>query len=175
MATCDAASQWSAVGEKRSEFTRPGGRMRAPGISEAPATTITTRNARPSVTRSVTTFRTKQHLIWLLAAHLLVGLAALSTYSNQINPDGVAYITTARLYAEKQWFEAVNGLWSPMLSWLMLPLHPLPIDDLIVAHVVVLLSGLGVTAGVWTMLGRLAVFGWLRTAVTGTGILLTLG
>lgn len=45
-------------------------------------------------------------------------------YHNQfvINPDGVAYISIAEQYAAGNISAAVNAYWSPLLSWVMVPL-----------------------------------------------------
>ncbi|MFM9029033.1 MAG: hypothetical protein ACKOQ6_13740, partial [Bacteroidota bacterium] len=41
----------------------------------------------------------------------------LRTYVN--NPDSFQYIRLARYWYEGKWSEAVNGYWSPAISWLL--------------------------------------------------------
>ncbi|MBL8227464.1 MAG: hypothetical protein JNL98_03265 [Bryobacterales bacterium] len=69
----------------------------------------------------------------------------------EIGPDQISYINIADLYAKGLFSEAVNGFWSPLLSWLMVPLiaagvHPWP-----AGKVVTILSGF---LAVWSF-GRL--------------------
>lgn len=62
----------------------------------------------------------------ILVAFVGIGLAWL--YRHQINPDGVSYIVIAQDYASMHIREAVNGYWSPLLSWLLVPFLWLGID-----------------------------------------------
>lgn len=39
-----------------------------------------------------------------------------------VDNDGVAYLSVAAHYAEARWAQAVNGYWSPLLSWITAPL-----------------------------------------------------
>lgn len=57
--------------------------------------------------------------VFLIACSLLVHLSA-----NIINPDGVEYVAIAKHYASLNFEAAINGIWSPLLSWIfVIPLH----------------------------------------------------
>ncbi|MFM9052247.1 MAG: hypothetical protein ACKOKF_08015 [Bacteroidota bacterium] len=57
-------------------------------------------------------------LVFLFAALCL--WPYVDTYVN--NPDAFQYIGLARHWTEGRWTEAVNGYWSPLLSWVLAPL-----------------------------------------------------
>ncbi|NQX24418.1 hypothetical protein [Curtobacterium sp. VKM Ac-2852] len=57
----------------------------------------------------------------LLVAAVLVGVVAYRTRLEVTNIDGISYMSIAEQYAGGHWAEAVNGYWSPMVSWLMAP------------------------------------------------------
>ena len=68
--------------------------------------------------------------ILLLLAYLLPGTVMYVQLCNNINPDGVAYLTIARHYADGRWMDAVNAYWSPLLSWVLSPFCLLPWDPI---------------------------------------------
>jgi hypothetical protein len=56
----------------------------------------------------------------------LAGYAAMLVplafhFSDQINPDGVAYLRIAGYYLAGDVGKAVSGYWSPLYSWLLVP------------------------------------------------------
>jgi hypothetical protein len=57
------------------------------------------------------------YLIYLVARALL--WPSLTRF--EIGPDQISYINIASLWATGQTQEAVNGFWSPLTSWLMIP------------------------------------------------------
>ncbi len=60
--------------------------------------------------------------------------------ADYIGADFVAYVTVARR-AISQPMQAITGYWSPLFSWLMIPLLSCGIDDLIAGRLVLLTSG----------------------------------
>lgn len=53
--------------------------------------------------------------------YIVAYLCLLPYYQYQINPDAVSYIACAQHYAHGELYQAINGYWSPLLSWLLLP------------------------------------------------------
>ncbi len=49
---------------------------------------------------------------------ILVLLLIYPHYQYYVDPDGAAYLTIAKRYAEGDWEKAVNGYWSPWSCWL---------------------------------------------------------
>ena len=87
----------------------------------------------------------------LLTLYALIGLGRLPAFRYQINPDGVAYIDLARLYADGQWWTAINAYWSPMFSWLLAPFIAIGLDPLIAGKLVQLGGGAGLLVAMWLL------------------------
>ena len=70
---------------------------------------------------------------WKHAALLLLVLfaALFPLYQYIFDIDAIGYITVARHYAAGEWNHAINGYWSPLNSWLMVPLIKLGFSDLL--------------------------------------------
>ncbi|MGA7613850.1 MAG: hypothetical protein WBX15_01600, partial [Thermoanaerobaculia bacterium] len=64
-----------------------------------------------------------------------------------LNPDAMSYFRIAKYYAEGRFGLAVNGYWSPMLSWMMTPLVATDVGALTALRVAMMLSALVFTAG----------------------------
>lgn len=90
-------------------------------------------------------------LLVIVAAYLVVGAAILHGYHDQINPDGTAYLDIAKLYLSGHLKEAINGYWSPLLSWLLVPLLKLGISGLLAAKIATLACGVVALAGFWLL------------------------
>jgi len=63
--------------------------------------------------------------------YAIVYLTLLPFYQYQINPDAVSYIACAQWYAEGNIAKALNGYWSPLLSWLLVPFVKTGIEPLL--------------------------------------------
>jgi hypothetical protein len=117
------------------------------------------------------------------------GLALLPDYQYQINPDGVAYITIAKLYQSGQFGLAVNGMRSPLYSWLLVPLLMMGFKPLLAAKMLALCISL---AGFWlikrylvsldlerkyfglVLLALAAIFLWIAYAVVSPDFLIAI-
>ena len=56
-----------------------------------------------------------------LGAYAALAVAAAFHFSDQINPDGVAYLRIAGYYGSGELSRAVSAYWSPLYSWLLAP------------------------------------------------------
>jgi len=84
-------------------------------------------------------------LLWLgVIVYALLGIYLLQYYRYQINPDGISYISIAKKYLLGDFYNAVNGYWGPMISWLMVPFLSLQIEPLVAAKLQALVIG-GIT------------------------------
>ena len=81
---------------------------------------------------------------WVCGLVIYLALATIlfSGFEHQINPDGISYINIARLYLSQDFINAVNGYWSPLFSWLLIPFLYLGLSQLIAARILLLLVGL---------------------------------
>ena len=84
-------------------------------------------------------------------AYLLIVLIFYPFYRFLNGPDAISYISIARHYVRGEWPEAFNPYWSPLFSWLMVPLIGSGMPGLAAAKIVSIFSGFIV---LWS-LGRL--------------------
>src|SRR3569832_1594666 len=56
------------------------------------------------------------------ALFIVVFLAQLPLVLHDLSPDQISYLNVAALYRQGNWSEAVNGFWSPLLSWILVAL-----------------------------------------------------
>jgi len=73
--------------------------------------------------------------------YFVCGLLLLPFYRHQLNPDGIGYISVAERYLARDFNSAVNGYWSPLLSWLLVPLLAFKIDSILAAKILNLVFG----------------------------------
>lgn len=63
--------------------------------------------------------KNNSYLILILAIYLIAGIILLPHYQYVINADGFSYVTIAQKYVHGDFNNAINGLWSPLISWLL--------------------------------------------------------
>lgn len=84
-------------------------------------------------------------LIYTLSILLLVGLTFVFGPWHHIDTHG--YIQAARHYADFDFLKGVNGYWSPLYSWILVPLSFIPIEPVWHARVINFLSATVVITG----------------------------
>lgn len=108
------------------------------------------------------------HGTWLavlMATYLLVTLALLPWLAGGINPDGISYISISRHILAGDWQRAVNGYWSPLYTWLLVPLLALRLDPILAGRLLAILIGLATLPGLQILASRFALSERLRTVV----------
>ncbi len=93
----------------------------------------------------------------LLTAYIISGIFLLKFYRYQISPDGVSYIEIAQKYASGDFYNAVNGFWSPLLSWLTALFIRLGSEPLYAVKITGFLTGIFALFGLRRLLGVLKV------------------
>ena len=88
-------------------------------------------------------------LAGILTGYFLLCAAMLPWYLHRVAPDAVSYVTIARKYRAWDFQNAVNGYWSPLLSWLLAPLLCLGAPAEVTARVLEVAIGGGAIAAVW--------------------------
>jgi hypothetical protein len=89
----------------------------------------------------------RRHPFIIIVCTLFVGVGALlaaTWYQYQLNPDATSYFTIAQKYAHGDIKNAVNGYWSPMLSWLLVPFVWLGTNLIVAAKIVNVAIGAGI-------------------------------
>ncbi len=95
------------------------------------------------------------------------GILLLPAFQFQINPDGICYMDIAKQYAHGDFRNAVNGYWSPLISWMTAPLLAAGIPAQIAIKCILLGAGAVALGGFWTLLTGLGITGprrWWTTA-----------
>jgi hypothetical protein len=99
------------------------------------------------------------------ALYIAAASVLLWVYRYQINPDGISYISIAQKYAAGNWREAVNGCWSPLFSWLLVPALTAGAEPVLAAHALQVLLGLVCWPFFSVLLGRVGLRREIETAV----------
>lgn len=106
----------------------------------------------------------------LLGAYAVAALCLLPGFAQQVNPDGLSYLASARKYLAGRFGDAATAFWSPLYTWLLtLPLA-LRVPPLVAAKLVDLASGGLALAGTWRVLVALGVGRGLRIAASATAV-----
>lgn len=87
--------------------------------------------------------------------YIIAGILCFPYFMYQINPDGVCYISIAKNYAAGNFHDAINGYWSPLISWIMAPFLSMGFDALITFKVINLIIGLGCLLQLAKIIGTL--------------------
>ena len=108
-------------------------------------------------------------LVGILLGYLLLCGAMLPWFLHRVAPDAVSYLTIARKYRAWEFSDAINGYWSPLLSWLLAPLLCLGAPTDITAKCLQVVIGAGGLSVVWWLGRRLelpeAVRVWTTVAL----------
>lgn len=95
---------------------------------------------------------------WYIYTSLLIvvciGAAIAYLFRNQINPDGVSYFQIAKYYASFDISKAVNGYWSPLLSWLLVPFFWLGVEPGYAYRALIILLSIAVIGTLHLLLER---------------------
>jgi NADH:ubiquinone oxidoreductase subunit 6 (subunit J) len=88
---------------------------------------------------------------WALAVIVATGLFRVWVGRYSMDPDGMCYLDLGDAFFHRKWFDAVNGYWSPLYSWLlgsaMFLAKPSRQWEFPLVHVVNLVIYLGALAG----------------------------
>ncbi len=121
-------------------------------------------------------------LLTLILGGYAIAAAILFPHARwQLNADGVSYIDIARL-------GIVNSHWSPLFSWLLVPLLALGVDDLVACKLLTFASGAAAIVAMWLLLENReprtraivtatfapAVLAWAASEITPDVLLLAL-
>jgi hypothetical protein len=99
------------------------------------------------------------------AAYIALGLWAIQSYVQQMNPDGISHISIARKYWAGDLGAAINAYWSPFYSWLLAPFLGAGIVPGLATKVLALVLGLVLLLGVWQIARQLGLGLWTAALV----------
>ncbi len=87
-------------------------------------------------------------LILLHFTYIIGCIFLFPFYKYQINPDGVSYLSIAEHYLRGDFESAINACWSPLMSWLLVPLLFAGFAPISAAKFLLLITGLVTLEGV---------------------------
>jgi len=94
-------------------------------------------------------------LVGILLGYLLFCGVMLPWFLHRVAPDAVSYLTIARKYRVWEFRDAINGYWSPLLSWLLAPLLCLGAPTDVTAKCLQVVIGAAGLSAVWWLGKRL--------------------
>lgn len=83
-------------------------------------------------------------ILIVLILYLLIGIILINNYQFILSTDGISYISIAQKYLNGNFYDAVNGYWGPLLSWLIaiiLPFSQNPYSTVYLINLVSLIIG----------------------------------
>ncbi|HJV66343.1 MAG TPA: hypothetical protein VJ550_11460 [Geomonas sp.] len=78
----------------------------------------------------------------------------LNYYRYQLDPDSISYISIAQQYLKGDYADAINGLWSPLISWILVPFLAIKLSPQLAAKVVSVLVGIFVLSNIRKLLSH---------------------
>ena len=97
----------------------------------------------------------KSPLACILGIYFLLCGAMLPWFLHRVAPDAASYLTIARKYRAWEFSDAINGYWSPLLSWLVAPLLCLGAPMEVTGKCLEIAIGAGALSAVWWLGKRL--------------------
>lgn len=74
-----------------------------------------------------------KHLIFFLSIYVLLFLMLFPGYRYSIDPDSTGYFSVAEQLDKGNFYNSINGIWSPLGSWILVPCLKLNLDEIISA------------------------------------------
>jgi len=102
----------------------------------------------------------------ILLTYLCFCGVALPWFLHRVGPDAMSYITIAQKYHTGDYRNAVNGYWSPLISWIMAPLLGLGAAPEVIAKCLQVAIGCGTLAAIWWLARQLKVSAAAQFRVT---------
>ena len=99
-------------------------------------------------------------LILVIIIYFIIGVCLLNYYQYGLNADGISYISIAQEYLNGHFADAVNGCWSPLFSWLLIPFLPFsssPQFTVCLTKVLSLITGVLTIMGVKLLISRFEI------------------
>jgi len=107
-------------------------------------------------------------LACLLLGYFVLCGVLLPWFLHRVGPDAASYITIARKYRLGTLGDAINGYWSPLLSWLLAPCLLLGAPSEVTARFLQVAIGGGSLAAVWWLGTRLQLSASQRLLTTSS-------
>src|SRR5712692_2073371 len=98
---------------------------------------------------SVSPFPSATPLILILIGYVLASAWMLPLVRWQLNPDGVSYVLAARRMLSGDFLGAASAHWSPLFSWMLVPLLAARIEPLLACKLLTNSIGAATIVAAW--------------------------
>ncbi|MFS8081883.1 MAG: hypothetical protein ACMG51_00415 [Ginsengibacter sp.] len=98
---------------------------------------------------------TTRHLLFFLTGYLLVYGILFHGFQFVMDPDATGYFSVAEKIVRGNYFDSVNGIWSPLSSWILVPFIKYGFDPIISAKI---LNGFYGFISVWVFFSMIKKF-----------------
>lgn len=98
----------------------------------------------------------------VVALHAISGILLMRLYPHHMTTDTPSYISVACSYAEGRFHDAVNWVWSPLISWLLAPLIRVGMEPVSALHLLAVATGIAGLFGCRGLLRELGIRGPAR-------------
>src|SRR5437763_3768660 len=98
---------------------------------------------------SISLFLSATPLILILIGYVLAAVWTLPLVRWQLNPDGVSYILAARRMLSGDFLGAASAHWSPLFSWMLVPLLAARIEPLLACKLLTDSIGAATIVAAW--------------------------
>jgi hypothetical protein len=114
--------------------------------------------------------RRHRFITGVTAIYALIGIVLLAWYRYPLNPDGISYLSIARKYAAGDFNHAVNGYWSPFLSWALAPFAFAGLNLQVASKLILLVGGVVSLPLLWWLAGAWGSSNGLRKLLVVTAV-----
>lgn len=110
---------------------------------------------------------TKKYLYIAVVVYAALFFLFFPSYKYFIDPDATGYLSVAERLAKGDYFYAINGLWSPLGSWLLVPFIKSGFDAVLTAKYLNGFYGLLILVSFYHLIKKLRI-----SVIAGTGVLI---
>ena len=115
-----------------------------------------------------------KHLIWFELVYLGLFILLFPGFRYNIDPDATGYLSVAEHCANGDYFKSINGIWSPLSSWLVAPLIKAGFDGVLAVKYLNGLYGLLSLGAFFFLIKRYAIEKRVALALLLTAVILIL-
>lgn len=115
-----------------------------------------------------TNLKNNLDILLVLIAYSIMGAILINSCQYILNSDGTSYITIAQKYINGDFINAVNGYWSPLLSWLLIPLLQFsssPQSSVYLMKILSLITGFFTIIGIKLLMNNFKIEKTIKTAI----------
>lgn len=104
-------------------------------------------------------------MLQAILIYIILALLLFPHFQYQLNPDGVSYMGIAQKYLSRDFENAINGYWGPLISWLMLPLLAIGFKPMVSANLLLVSIGFLVVLTSNTVIKKMNIIPFLHFLV----------